>query len=105
MRWASAISERLDLAEAVAECAERVAREMDGGPIDRAVIFVSSRHAERYGDLPDLIRRQLQPGALVGCSGDGVIGGAHEVEGRPAVALTVGHMPGVKVTPFRAEDE
>jgi small ligand-binding sensory domain FIST len=62
--------------------------------VDLALLFVS----DRYGsDLPALVRRAYQESGasvLVGCSGQGVIRQAQEVEGEAAVALMTLALPG-----------
>jgi small ligand-binding sensory domain FIST len=104
MRWASAISEAAGLDTAVAECVEQVRAGLDGGAADLAVVFVSNRHSAGYERLADLLHAELPGAVLLGCSADGVIGDAHEVERRPALTLTAGHLPGVKLDPFHLEE-
>jgi small ligand-binding sensory domain FIST len=65
--------------------------------VDLAVLFAS----DRYGaDLPALVRRAYQDSGasvLLGCSGQGVVGGPREVEGEPAVALMTLALPGAEL--------
>jgi small ligand-binding sensory domain FIST len=61
---------------------------------------VSPAFAARYRDAHALLRQALPSSLLFGCSAGAVIGAGHEVEQRPAVSLTVGHLPGVVMTPF-----
>src|SRR5262245_28739644 len=104
MRWASAISEAAGLDAAVAECAEQVRAGLDGEAADLAVVFVSNRHSTGYERVADLLHAVLPGAVLLGCSADGVIGDAHEVERRPALTLTAGHLPGVKLVPFHLDE-
>jgi small ligand-binding sensory domain FIST len=46
------------------------------------------------------VRATLGPGTLLGCTAESIVGGAREIEQRPAVALWAGHTG--PVTPFHA---
>src|SRR5262249_16844061 len=105
MRWASAISEAADLDAAVAACAEQVRAGLEGEAADLAGIFVSNRHSAGYERLADLLRAGLPGGLLLGGSAHGALGDAREVERRPALTLTAGHLPGVKLVPFHLEED
>jgi small ligand-binding sensory domain FIST len=100
MRWASTVSEKADLAEAVDQAGAGVAAALDGAAPDLLVAFVSAQHAERYPEVPSLVRRRFPGGLVFGCSAGGVIGGGHEVEEAPGFSLTAAHLPGVTLTPF-----
>ena len=104
MKWSSAVSENPSLNEAVAEGASKVCGELGGQAPDLVVAFVSAHHATEYDSLPQLVRRHIDSGVLIGCSGGGVIGAGTEVEHRPGLALAVAHLPDVELTPFRIED-
>lgn len=103
MKWASAISEGQDFQAALEQCAGKVAADLGpDAPPSLAVVFASTAYGAALLDAPKLLGARL-PGALVfGCTGGGVIGAGQEVEDRPAVALTAGHLPGVRLAPFRA---
>ena len=106
MKWASALSQGPDLVDALAECADSVAADLGpDAPASLAVVFASANYGAEDREVPGLLARRF-PGALVlGCSGAGVIGAAREVEQQRAVALTVGHLPGVTATPFRVVND
>jgi small ligand-binding sensory domain FIST len=108
MRWVSAISTAAPLEAAVREVAATVSRELDVGEgvqPDLAIAFVSEQYQGEYERLPALLRAQLAPRRLLGCSAGGVIGGGREVERRAAVSLTAAMLPGVDVVPFHLESE
>jgi small ligand-binding sensory domain FIST len=100
MRWASTVSGKVDLAEAIDQASTGVATALDGATPDLLVTFVSAHHADRYAEVPALVRRHFATGLLFGCSAGGVIGGGHEVEEAPGFSLTAAHLPGVTLTPF-----
>src|SRR5690606_4713016 len=87
MKWASAASDRAELAAAIEEAAAAVRRQLGECPADLIIAFVSIHHAGAYGEVPARLRDALGDGLLLGCSAGGVIGGGHEIEQRPGVAL------------------
>jgi small ligand-binding sensory domain FIST len=60
-------------------------------PPDLALLFVTAPHAGAIEDIAAAVRTTLRPGTLLGCTDESVVGGAREVEQRPAVALWAGH--------------
>lgn len=105
MQWASAVSDKASLDEAFAACLEAIAPSLEEGPPDLALVFLSPHFAADYKRVPGLLKEQLRPGLILGCSAGGVIGGGHEVEYRPGFSLTVAWMPDVRLTPFHIQDE
>jgi small ligand-binding sensory domain FIST len=99
MRWASAISQRIDPRQAVAEAAESVLAALGGSP-DLAFLFVSTHHAAAYGAIPDWVQTFLSPRVLLGCSASGVAGAGQELERREAVSIVAARMPSVELFPF-----
>src|SRR5213593_4048792 len=100
MQWTSTVSAASDLEAAVAETAGRLRAELAGQEPDLLVAFVSEHHQDAYEHLPALLGRCLPSGVLLGCSAGGVIGGGHEVEGRPGLAITAAVLPGVDLIPL-----
>jgi small ligand-binding sensory domain FIST len=72
----------------------------DAGPPDLALLFVTAAHVGAIEDIAAAVRSTLSPGTLLGCTAESIVGGAREVEQRPAVALWAGHTG--PVTPFHA---
>ncbi len=97
MKWASAISTQNDIEAGIEETCRAIQEDLGGCEIHLTVIFISPDFREYYARIPDLIRRQLPPGLLFGCSGGGIIGGGAEVEQRPAFSITCAHLPGVDI--------
>ena len=101
MKWASAISDLPDLPMALEECASNVVKELGtGSPASLATVFVSVAYGSAIEQVPSLLRPFVPKAVILGCSGGGVIGNGLEVEDRPAVAVTAGHLPDVQVIPF-----
>uniref|UniRef100_B8HXK9 FIST C domain protein n=1 Tax=Cyanothece sp. (strain PCC 7425 / ATCC 29141) TaxID=395961 RepID=B8HXK9_CYAP4 len=110
MKWASAISTRYSLEAAVKEVTRQTQHAL-GQPADLALVFISSSFASEYSRLLPLLQDHLTVPHLIGCGGEGVIGmnrdgEPEEVESEPALALMLGHLPGVNLHPFHivAED-
>ena len=103
MKWASAVSDRQTLEEAVDECVSSIQDQNWEGSPDLAVIFLSAHFAAQYRDLPAMIRDKLGQTLLFGCSAGGVIGAGREIEHRPGFSLTVADLPGVELHPFHLQ--
>lgn len=105
MQWASAAADDADLERAVARAASGVRAQLGACPADLVFAFVSAHHAAAYGRLPKLVGEALGGRLLIGCSAGGVIGGGHEIEQRPGVALSAAFLPGVTIQPLRLSGE
>ena len=101
MKFAAAISTQTDPARAAAELIERAQSQLEGDRPDLTLIFAAPRYVESLEDLIEDLHVHLGTRHLVGCTGRGIIGGDHEVEDSPAIALWAGCFPGVTVKPFR----
>jgi len=102
MRWASAISQRVALNDALDECAATLVRDLDGGEPDLTVAFVSPHFNPQIDRIAPAVKRRFAHAVFIGCTGAGVIGAGKEVEGAPGFSLTAATLPGVTLTPFRA---
>lgn len=108
MRWANALSTRPSLEAAVAEVVERASSIQE--PADLGLVFISSAFTSEYSRLLPLLRERLSVPVLVGCSGGGIVGMSQreqmqELEGLPALSLSLAHLPGVKVQAFHVVAE
>ncbi len=103
MQWASTISRRPDAADAFAECVGLIGAQLRGGSPDLVLVFASPHHAAGAQRMSALARQRFPRALLVGCTGGGVIGDAHEVEEGPALSLTAAVLPGVTLTGFHVD--
>jgi small ligand-binding sensory domain FIST len=71
-----------------------------GEHADVAFVFVNAALAPRAESLAANLKRAIGARVMVGCTGEGVIGPAHEIEDQPALALVAAQMPGVEIEPF-----
>lgn len=109
MQWANALSTRPSLEAAVKEVAETAKKSLQA-PADLGIIFISGAFGSEYSRLMPLLQEQLPGVIMVGCGGGGIIGmnelgQAMEVEEKPAISLSLAHLPGVEVKPFQISGE
>jgi small ligand-binding sensory domain FIST len=90
--WDRALEEALDSTATVASKA---------GHADLVFLFASHAYAPNF---PAMVQRaQAATGAtvLIGCSGQGIIGNAQEIEREPAVSVLTSSLPGMDMRPIR----
>ncbi len=110
MQWSNALSTRPSLEAAVADVVERAASLLQK-PADLGLVFVSSAFTSEYSRLLPLLQERLsETTVLIGCGGGGIIGMSQqgqmqELEGSPALSLTLAHLPNVKVKAFHVMAE
>lgn len=109
MQWANALSTRPSLEAAVTDVVERASSLLQA-EADLGLVFISSAFTSEYPRLIPLLQERLSVPSLIGCSGGGIIGMTQrgqmqELEGSPALSLTLAHLPGVKVQTFHVVAE
>jgi len=97
MRFAHAVSTAADTVEAARAAADAIAQDLGATP-DLVMLFCTFHHADAADDLRATVIDRLAPGALVGCTAEGVFGGGREVFDEPAVALLGAVLPEVEAT-------
>lgn len=103
-QWVSALSTRPSLEAAIAEVVQQTQAELQA-PASLGLVFISSAFASEYSRLMPLLKEHLSDIPLIGCGGAGVVGTTsyhliREIEGEPALSLTLASLPGVQVHPF-----
>ncbi len=101
LRFASALSRLPDSVAAGRAVAQAVRRQLGDDPPDVAFLFFSNHHSPRAELLCAAVRQEVRPRVVLGCSGEGVIGGGEEIETDPGVTLWAARLPGVRVNPLR----
>src|SRR5262245_57435063 len=86
-RFASALSVEPSSAKAEEQCIERVRTDLEGEKPDLVAVFVSHHHGAAIETLGPNIARELDAKVVIGCTGEGIIGGSREVEQEPALSL------------------
>jgi small ligand-binding sensory domain FIST len=97
MQFAVALSRQVDTDAAALEVAAGIRAQLGGTPIDFACVFFSAHHAEGAGRLAEVLTGTLRPKLLLGCSGEGVIAGAEELETQPALTVWAAGLPDVQL--------
>jgi len=69
--------------------------------IHLAFVFFSPHHSHKADLIARMLREELATEVCLGCSGEGVIADAEELETAAALALWVGCLPDVRLTPLR----
>jgi len=98
--FAAALSLHPVATQAVGEVAGAVLEQLDGRPPDLVVVFVSPHFSGAVEDMVDALATVLGTRAVIGASMAGVIGGAHEVEDAPGIAVWAAELPGTDVRAF-----
>jgi small ligand-binding sensory domain FIST len=75
------------------------------GPCTLAFVFASIHHQPELDSLGPLIADRLRAEAVLGCTGESIIGGDREIEQQPAVALWLARLPETTVLPMHLEFE
>lgn len=101
LRIAAGVSKRSDTGAAARDLADEIRAKLGTASIDLACLFFSAHHATNTHILAALIHRSLRPRLLIGCSGEGVIAGAEELETAPGAALWAASLPDVTLEPIR----
>ena len=101
MPFAASMSEHPIATHATGEVVGEVLEALGDGP-DLAVVFVTAPHAGVLEDIAKTVRDVLHPGTLLGATAVSVLGGDHEVEEQPAVALWAARL-GHPATPVRLD--
>ncbi|HEX6304932.1 MAG TPA: FIST N-terminal domain-containing protein [Anaerolineales bacterium] len=98
--FASAMTTESEADQAVQALTAGLASQMTGADPDLVALFLSADFTHQTRDIVHQLLVALNPRVLVGCTAEGVIGSAEEIERSPAISLVAGHLPGVSIEPF-----
>lgn len=109
IQWVSTLSTRPSLEAAVDDVVQKAQAALIGAP-DVGFVFIAAAFASEYSRLMPLLQERLPNIPLIGCGGTGVVGTTgkaqpQEIEGEPAIALTLATLPGVTVESFHLTAE
>lgn len=110
MKWVNALSTRPSLEAAVEEVVDAT-QPLLPNPANLGFVFISAAFVSEYSRLMPLLQERLSVPTLIGCGGGGIVGrnlsdlGAREIEGEPALSLTLAYLPGVDVRAFHVSPE
>src|SRR5690606_27815311 len=104
-KWASTLSRRATLPEALEEAVASVRSQLGGDRPDLVFVFSTMHHGLGWETIPARLREAFPGARLLGCSGGGVLAGGEEREDDVALTLTAAVLPDVLITPFRLPAE
>ena len=102
MQFAVALSKQIDTETAALEASASIRARLGDTPIDLACVFFSAHHAEQADQVAKVLSDRLRPTLLLGCSGEGVIAGAEELETTPALTIWTAALPHVTLYPLHS---
>ena len=106
LKPAAAISQRADWREAIADIRSQIGPPHGDDPkVDLAFLFASSAFEDHFQQLADEVIQLTKATHLVGCSGQGIIGPAREIEGEPALSLLTLSLPGASLQTIHLEQD
>ncbi len=98
--FASALATEPDVDSAVELLADQVRLQLAGLPPDLMIVFTSPHFMHQVREVVAGLLQALQPGLMLGCTAEGVIGRDQEIENEAAISLVAARMPGVEFAPF-----
>ncbi len=94
-RFAATAAAGDDPHDVVARAASAIAQQLDGATPTVLTVFASPQLLGDPWEVLEELHQLLHPAALIGCMSEAPIGGGHEYEDRPALALWAAVLPGV----------
>jgi small ligand-binding sensory domain FIST len=101
LQFATALSRKTDTEAAVRDLADAIRMQIGTAPIDLAFVFFSAHHAAKAPMISTMLQSELRAKVSLGCSGEGVIAGAEEIETAAALTIWVACLPDVRLTPLQ----
>ena len=89
-------------AEAAGEAAREARAALGGAPVDLAFLFVSADHFAEAEEALAAVERELDPGHVLGCVAEGVVGRDRELEDGPAAAVWAASLPEAEIETFHS---
>jgi small ligand-binding sensory domain FIST len=83
----------------------RALAQVQGTPVDVALLFASGAYATHYSEMVQMIRHATGATIVLGCSGEGVVGTRTELERIPALSLMTLSLPGATLRPVYFTEE
>lgn len=101
MKFASGLISSASAAACAEGLLDLVTPQVRSADADLALLFSSAHFEDELTSAVETVHSAYPSATLIGCTAESVIGGDKELEGRPAMSLIVGSMPGAEVRPFR----
>jgi small ligand-binding sensory domain FIST len=91
-----------EAAEAASEAARDARAMLGGAGVDLAFLFLSAEHFADADEAVAAVDRELEPGHLVGCVAEGVVGLDRELENGPGAAVWAAALPEAEIETFHS---
>ncbi|NOS80132.1 MAG: hypothetical protein E8D46_05365 [Nitrospira sp.] len=101
LQFATALSRKTDTEAATRDLADAILMQIGRAPIDLAFVFFSAHHASKASMISAMLQKELRVKVCLGCSGEGVIANAQEIETAAALTVWAACLPDVKLTPLQ----
>jgi small ligand-binding sensory domain FIST len=101
LQFATALSRKTDTEAATRDLADAILLQIGRAPVDLAFVFFSAHHASKVSMISAMLQKELRVKVCLGCSGEGVIAGAQEIETAAALTVWAACLPDVKLTPLQ----
>ncbi|MGI8800730.1 MAG: FIST signal transduction protein [Solirubrobacteraceae bacterium] len=102
IRIGCGLSTLSDAREGAHAAARAAVAQLDGEPVDLAVVFASGSHLAAPETTLEGVHEACDPARLIGCGAAGVLGGEQEIEDATAVAVWLACLGEGSVTTFHA---
>ena len=96
----SAMTTERNLEEAIDALAKQVNSQAEGRPLDLVFVFLSPHFTHSARHIAERLWVTYEPGVLLGCTAEGVIGREQEIEGEAGISVVAANLPGVELAPF-----
>jgi small ligand-binding sensory domain FIST len=99
---AVALSGHLDTRTAATEVADRLFDELGSSRCDLLLVFGSFHHRSAFEEAAAIVRRTLDPQAMIGVTAEAVLGEDRELEGLAGLSALALQLPRATITPWHA---
>ena len=99
-QFASSLSTAPEWQNATAEVCQEIGNQLTD-PATLAFVFISQHHAEHAEDIGRQIQTATGCQAMIGCTGESIIGRNEEVEQGPALSLWTAVLPDIEAIPMQ----
>ncbi len=105
MPYAASCSRSADTRLALDQVCGDVVSQLRQQRPDLSLLFVSQHHAESWDGIAQAVQSATGSRHVLGCTGESIAAGEHEIERSPALALWSAVLPGATIETFHVEFE
>src|SRR5579863_3206689 len=105
MPYAASCSRTAETRLALDQVCREVASQLQGQAPDLSFLFASHDHVEHWDKIAKSIQGATGSRHVLGCTGESIAGGEHEIEQGPALALWSAVLKGATIETFHVEFE